>query len=321
MEVFMNKNKHKLITLGILTAFATGIIYVINHLIFASAILKDILNSKENYHYKWRFGNIYYTKHGTGRPILLIHDLTYCSSGYEWSKLVHSLEKEYTVYVMDLLGCGRSDKPRITYTNYLYVQLLSDFIINVIGERTDIIASGYSSSFAVMACKNNDQLFGKLMLINPPLISSLNKAPDKKTKFYKFILELPVFGTLIYNMIASKENVELLFTEEYYHNPFHVDPDIADAYYESAHLGGSDAKYLLSSLIGCYINNNIYPALKSIQQDIYIVASKNEKNVTDILNQYTAANPSIETTVINHCKHLPQLETPEAILEQIQKYF
>lgn len=317
----MKNNKHKLITLGILATLATGVIYAVNRFVFASAILKDILKPKEDHYYKWRFGNIYYTKHGSGSPILLIHDFTPCSSGYEWNAIIHELEKDHTVYVVDLLGCGRSDKPRITYTNYLYVQLLNDFIKNVIGKQTDIITNGYSSSFVIMACKNAEELFGKIMLINPPSFAALNKAPNKKNKLYKFILELPVFGTLIYNMITSKDNVELLFTEEYYHNPFHAEEEIIDAYYEAAHRGGADAKYLLSSLIGCYVNNNIYSALKSIDQSIYIVAGKDEKNMEEILSQYTMANPAIETSVIHNSKHLPQLETPEKVLEQINIFF
>ena len=55
--------------------------------------------------------------------------------------------KDHTVYTIDLLGFGRSEKPNLTYTNYLYVQLVTDFIQNIIGEKTDIIASNESISF------------------------------------------------------------------------------------------------------------------------------------------------------------------------------
>ena len=54
---------------------------------------------------------------------------------------------------MDLLGCGCSDRPKITYTNFLYVQLITDFIKAVIKQPTDVLTSGLSGSFAVMACK------------------------------------------------------------------------------------------------------------------------------------------------------------------------
>ena len=147
----MKKGRHKIITLGILLSLATGIIYFINRLIFASATLKNLLKSSANNYYSWRFGKIYYKKTGSGSPVLLIHDLTVYSSAYEWKEVIAKLSQSHTVYAIDLLGCGRSEKPRITYTNYLYVQLISDFIKNVIKEKTDVIASGYSGSFTVLA--------------------------------------------------------------------------------------------------------------------------------------------------------------------------
>ena len=126
----MKKSRHKIITASILFSIATGIIYVINRLIFGTAVLKEMLKSTANNYYNWRFGKIYYKKIGTGTPVLLVHDLTVYSSAYEWNKIVDKLAENHTVYTIDLLGCGRSDKQRITYTNYLYVQIISDFIKN-----------------------------------------------------------------------------------------------------------------------------------------------------------------------------------------------
>ena len=196
----MKKNKHKLLTAGILLSLATGIIYVINRIVFATATLKNLLKSSADNYYEWRFGKIYYRKKGHGTPVLLIHDLNVYSSAYEWNKVIDELAKTRTVYAVDLLGCGRSEKPRITYTNYLYVQLITDFIKNVIGEKTDVVANGYSGSFSVLAGYSDTDYIKKLILINPPSLASLNRIPSKRSKLHKFILELPVFGTLIYNI-------------------------------------------------------------------------------------------------------------------------
>ena len=88
---------------------------------------------------------IFFTqKKGTGTPMLLLHDLHCASSGREWQYIEDTLAKDHTVYTLDLLGCGRSDKPAITYTNFLYVQLIVTFIKQVIGCPTDVIASGLS---------------------------------------------------------------------------------------------------------------------------------------------------------------------------------
>ena len=316
----MKKNKHKLLTTSILFALATGIIYVINRLVFATAVLKNLLKSSADNYYNWRFGKVYYKKKGHGSPVLLIHDLTVYSSAYEWNKVVNELTETHTVYAIDLLGCGRSEKPRITYTNYLYVQLIADFIKNIIGEKADVIASGYSGSFTVLASYTNPEFINKIILINPPSLASLNKVPSKRSKLYKFILEFPIFGTLIYNIKTCQSNIQLLFTEKYLYNPFSVTPEMVDTYYEAAHKSLSNSKFLLSSLVAGYTNNNITHALKEINQSVTILYCEGETDSEKIAESYTTCNPAIESCMLKHAKHLPQLETPGNFLEILNIY-
>ena len=311
----MKKNKHKLLTAGVLFTTAAGVIHIVNHTIFTTATLKDLLKSSANNYYDWRFGRIYYKKKGHGRPLLLIHDLTVSSSAYEWNKVIDKLAENHTVYALDLLGCGRSEKPKITYTNFLYVQLISDFIKNVIHEKTDIVASGFSGSFVLLACHNESELFGKLSLINPPSLSGLSKAPTKRNKLYKFILELPIFGTLIYNMKTCQSNIQLLLTEQYLYNPFLASAEIIDTYYEASHKGYGNARFLLSSIAGNYTNNNVTHALKDINNSIVIINGDAEAQREETKDSYLKCNPAIEYFNITKAKHLPQLENPDNLLE------
>ena len=127
----MNKHKHKIITFAALMTAATAVVHFTNRTIAAAAQLKQVLRISNDKFFEWRFGNIYYTKKGTGSPVLLIHDTLPGASGYEWNKIENELASEHTVYTIDLLGCGRSDKPGITYTNFVYVQMICDFIRKV----------------------------------------------------------------------------------------------------------------------------------------------------------------------------------------------
>ena len=124
----MKNKKNKLLTFAVLVAITTAVIHIINKIIAASATLKDMLDINSKSYYHWRFGDVYYTKKGKGAPILLIHDITPGSSGYEWSKIEKELAMKHTVYTNDLLGYGRSEKPGMTYTNFVYVQMITDFI-------------------------------------------------------------------------------------------------------------------------------------------------------------------------------------------------
>lgn len=318
----MKKHRSKLITLTILIFSATLIIHIINRIIAASASLKEMLDLSDKSYYKWRFGDIYYTRHGKGKsPILLIHDTLAGSSGYDWNRIEKQLATEYTVYTIDLLGFGRSEKPGITYTNFLFVQMICDFIKNVIGEKTDVIVSGLSSSFVTMACHNEKECFGKIMMVNPPRLASLNQTPSKKDKVLKYLLELPVFGTLIYHIVVSHETIQNKFIENLYYDPFHLDEDLIDAHYESAHKGGCYAKNLYSSFAGKYLNLNIAHALKTIDNSIYIIEGEGEYNGKDIVEEYQKLNPAIEAAIIKKSKHFPYVENTQDFLEQVSVFF
>ena len=180
----------------LLTALAAGTIHLANRFVDMTAQMKTILKSQNGEYFESKNGKIFYTKRGTGAPLLLIHELNPIASSYEWCRVVKKLEKDYTVYTLDLLGCGRSDKPYLTYTNYLYVQLVTDFIHNVIGGKPDVITTGNSVSIAVLAQNMDKNLMNRIVAINPPDIHEFEHTPDKFSAVKKTLLELRSSGHL-----------------------------------------------------------------------------------------------------------------------------
>lgn len=303
--------KNKLKKGLLLTASAAGILYLANRFIDAYSTLKSLLSFDHGHFYNWRFGKVFYTKTGTGSPILLIHDLSPAASAYEWNFLVKRLAEDHTVYSLDLLGCGRSDKPNMTYTNYLYVQLVNDFVTKVIKKKTDIAATGLSSSFVIMAANTNSELFDKIIMINPKSAAELASIPNSRSRVVKYILDIPILGTSVYHMLTSMENIEYLFTEKYFYNPFHIQQKLISVYYESAHRDSSHGKYLMASIDGNFVNINISAALKKLENPILLIMGAQYESAKQIAESYEKLNSSIETVYINETKLLPQLEMPE----------
>lgn len=82
-----------------------------------------------------------------------------------------------------------------------------------------------------------------------------------------------------------------------------------------------NGKYLLASMKGKYIYCNIAPAIKTLNNSIYIIHGKSEKRADENAALYSALNPSIECEMISHAKHFPHIETPKKILEAIDIFF
>lgn len=312
----MKKQVRNVLLLSTLTTIS---IYGINKAISISSNLKNLMKTDKGNFFNWRYGNIFYTKQGKGSPLLLIHDLNPASSSYEWERTAKHLAKHHTVYSLDLLGCGRSSKPNMTYSNFLFVQLLTDFTKNVIGTKPDIIATGDSASFVLMACNMEPDHFKKIIIINPTPLEELAKTPNKRKNTLKFLIDLPVFGTMIYNLAFSQNSIGQLFQKYYYKN--HMVPSrIIDTYYEAAHIENSRGKYLLSSIKANYTNINIVHALKKINNSIYLIGSKGNEEMGQIIESYVSYNPSIEVSYLGDSKYLPQLESPEKLLDILNLY-
>lgn len=303
----MKKNQKILITLA---GLVISTIHVINKLECTSYTSKNILSSNQDEYYQWRFGNIRYRVSGEGSPILLVHDLTAGASSYEFSRIIPELSKHHTVYAIDLPGYGLSDKPNMTYTNYLFVQLITDFIKKVIGKKTNIIATGNSAVTAIMAVHNDAEYFNKMVLISPQNLYEGNQIPSKQTKLFKFLIDMPIIGTFIYNLYTNRTSFDTKFHYEYFHRPVDGMNEIIDAYLEAAHSGNCNGKYAYSSFLAKYGNMNVIHALKEIDNSILLLSGK-EYSATDMNEgNYTYFNRSIEAERISDSKLMPQFENP-----------
>lgn len=307
----------KLILLG---ATSVAAIHIINRIQYSRSTMKNILSSADNLFYEWRFGKIRYTKKGSGSPILLIHDLTVGSSSYEFSKITNQLSKKHEVYCLDLLGYGLSDKPEITFTNYLYVQLISDFVKNIIGKKTDMVAVGHSFPVAVLCCHNDSELFRNVVGINPQSLFQLNQIPSKQTKILKYLIETPIIGTFVFNIVTDKSTFKTIFRNKLYSDKRKIDVKDVEAYVEASHISDYRSKYAQASLLGRYMNANIIHALKEVNNSIFIIAGEDKKDNKNIVENYTYFNNAIETVFISETKQLPHMEKPSEVLKYIDMY-
>ena len=313
--------KKNLKTCTILTGLTVASMHIVNRFVYYMSTIDEMLSDKNAEYYDWRFGRICYHKTGSGSPLLLIHDLNVCSSSYEWNQIVDQLSKTNTVYTIDLLGCGRSDKPYLTYTNYLYVQLITDFIKHIIGEKADVVATGESAAIAVMACGNDENVIGKICMVNPLSLTELAKCPNKRTKTLKFLIEIPIIGTLLYNIIHSREAIDEKFVDKYLYDEDTIDYQMTKIYHESAHNENAHSKYLFASIKGGYTKTNIYHCIRKATNSICIISGQYDENSIEIAKQYQKHVPAIECMCIKDTRHLPQIEQPEGFAEQLDILF
>ncbi|MGC1783352.1 MAG: alpha/beta hydrolase, partial [Acidobacteriaceae bacterium] len=81
---------------------------------------------------------VHYFVGGEGRPLLLIHGLG--SRSEDWTpEMPEYVKQGFRVYAIDLLGCGRTDKPDIAYTIQQQTDLVDGFLRALHIQRADVI--------------------------------------------------------------------------------------------------------------------------------------------------------------------------------------
>ncbi|MCD7955241.1 MAG: alpha/beta fold hydrolase [Lachnospiraceae bacterium] len=298
-----------------LTISTLAVLFGVNNYI-DSTIEANTTKTNGRY-FNWEHGRIFYKVSGEGKPILLIHDLNIFSSENEWIKLTANLSDKYKVYTIDLLGCGRSEKPSLTYTNYLYVQLVSDFIKKVIKEPPIVVVSGMSSTFVLKADAMDENLMDSIFMINPPSLRSLRKNPDKYAKLVLQFFNLPIVSKACYYLATRKANAEYYLSEKCFFNPFQLTDATVKAAYLAAHQDKGNGKHLYACLKAHYLNVNITNTNNRPSARKVLILGEEEPEAKEITMEYQNLYKNLDIKTIKATKKLPHMEAPEKVINII----
>ncbi len=250
----MSRKKHPILkTTASIAGLAVLSVELLNRIFFSWMAGKSSLAEDDGEYYHWKQGDFFYQKigGGLGRPILILHSLSPDQSAAQCKSLALSLSEKRTVYTMDLLGCGRSAKPPVTYSNFLYVLQTVECVEKIIGQPVHLVAVGNSAEIAIAAARYQPEDFYQITLVDPPREGERKKVPDTESRFRKKLIEVPILGTLLYNI----------------------------AFYQSAeaHMGGEDARYLYASMEGRYTDYDVEWMLSDMKIPVHVVETETKE--------------------------------------------
>lgn len=254
--------------------------------------------------YNWKFGKISYKTMGKGSPILLVHSLIPGTNEKEWQKNIFELAENNKLYLINLLGYGDSERADITYSSYLYVCLINDFITDIIKEPAVVIASNTSASISAMSYVFNPNNFKKICLVCPPI-------SPKKTGLYnalkKLPLDLPILGDLFFNYFNSKKVLKSFLKENIYSDTAFITDEKINNLYAYSHKGGGTNRYLFTSFITNSFEIGIETSLPEIDIPVLIVYGDSLIDSYKNIETIKTLNPSVTVKLLKG-KSLPNEE-------------
>lgn len=267
--------------------------------------LPNLIGGEEGW-YAWRGHRIAWTRRGSGPALLLVHAIHAAAWSYEWRRAVDALARDHTVWTLDLLGFGRSDRPRLRYTAALYVALVTDFLAEQIGEPTTLVASSLSGAHAVAVAQRDAARVPALVLVCPTGVTHLASPPGPVNDFARAFVDSPGVGSTVFNALVTRPSMRG-FLSQTYADSGHVTPELLDAYWATTHQPG--ARHAVAAFVGMQLNLNVRDALRRLEQPLLITWGDRTKEVPMTeLEAYRALRPEAEVRMFSPSGSLPHDE-------------
>ena len=271
----------------------------------------EIIGEASLFH--WKHGRISYRTDGpdAAASLVFVHGIGAGVSSLMWRRNVGALARDFRIYSLDLLGFGLSDKPAATpYSADLYVELIADFIREVVKGPAHIVASSLSAAFAVRVADEHKELVDGLVLIAPAAADVLRARPRMTGAAFYGLLHSPVLGTSFYNAVASERSIRDYARKQlFFDRRFVTDRFVAERYALSHQPG---AQHPIAAFLSGYLTTDVREAFARLTQPVTLVWGRQDQ--TNSLEQATELlrlNPHARLEIFDRCRSWPQEEYAE----------
>ncbi len=245
-------------------------------------------NLTQTKYYNWKKYNCAYTEYGTDEnnqvPLVLIHPIGVGLSGIFWNRfLEHFTNKNasYKIYNPDLLGCGKSDLPRIAYDPKDWAMQLNFFLENVVKKPVILVVQGASFPIAIYMSAGDlkcDFIKG-LILSGPPAWNIMTNGGNRKISEIIWNLFFDSFvGSLFYKYAQGRKfirsfSVKQLFAQE---------KDVDDQWLDMLEKGGLNPKnrYAVFSFLAGFWRKDYTKLMKTMEQKTLLLMGKEATSVS-----------------------------------------
>ncbi len=264
--------------------------------------------------WSWHGSEIFATEAGSGPPVLLVHGIYTGASSYEFRKLFALLAQRHRVVAFDLIGCGLSDKPKLSYSAELFVEQIVDAVDAFADDPVAIVASSLGAAFAIRAATRVHDRIARLAVICPTgLGGTLDKGPTGPGAAITALFRSPVLGEAAFNALASKASIRSFLRKQVYADAAHVTPDVVDHYYAVAHQ--QRARFVPAAFAGGALDCDVARDLPFLTIPLLVLWGERAgaMNPRSNADEFLRLTGDARLTTFANSGLLPHDEEPEAV--------
>ena len=246
-------------------------------------------------------------------PLLLIHG--YPTSSHDWHAVWDALAERHSLYTLDLLGFGGSEKPRrAPYTIGEQADLCQALLAQHGVGRVHVLAHDYGDTVAqdlLARAREGKIALDSVMFLNGGLFPETHRArPIQK------LLAKPLLGPLLARRMRYEHLVAAMHTLWGRTSP--LEQDLRDMWWQIDHDGGRIA---LARLINYMAQRRRYrerwvgALVASVVPRALICGAVDPVSGAHLAVRYRELVPAPDVTLLEDVGHYPQLEAPQRVLD------
>jgi pimeloyl-ACP methyl ester carboxylesterase len=270
--------------------------------------------------YSWRDGEISYAVQGSGTPLLLLHGIHATACGYEMRRVFPPLAERYRVYCPDLIGFGLSDRPVMEYTPTVFMQMIRDFVQDVIGRSCIVIASSLTAAYVIQLAFDHPGLFRRLVLVLPTGLEQLaDRAPSRANTAGYAVLTSPGVGQTVFNALVSKPSLRYFLEKQSYYDADAVTDEMIEYYHVAGHQ--KNARYAPAAFVGQHLNWPVRHPFANLTQPVLVIWGANAMIAPlKYAQTFRHVNRRARLDVIDRCGAVPHDERADEFVDRVQQW-
>ena len=278
----------------------------------------------KEYYLRYNKHNICIYENGKGEiPIVLLHGAGLDSSMLSWKEVMNLLPSDYTVYAIDLLGYGKSDKPENMSGDLFYKNHI-DCLENIINQLKldEFILSGISMGGAISigyTLKNPNKIKALIPVDSWGLSSRMpfhrlyywyvNTSITRKSFQYFAKYKWLIKPSVHYSLIGDKSKIS---------------EELVDTLYDTclkSDVGKSMEDYQRSSITKYNNIPDFTKELLNINAPVLFINGEKDSLVkAKNIIKASKSTPESHVHIMKKCKHWSQKERPEEYVEIIDRF-
>lgn len=244
-------------------------------------------------------------------PIVLVHGLHPAASAADLWQPFQRLRVDRRIYAYDLLGFGASDRPDAEYSPRLFMDLLQDFLEEVVGRPAHVVAWGLSAAYALQVASEQDGLFRSVTVVNPVGLLAQARRQKPKGQMFQALLRTPIIGEALFKLAVSKPILALTRRKR------GASAEIEEQYRTSHQR---NARYAPAALLGDALAWNAYIALRTTQAPILAIWS-DDPELEDERRAFAGARYGLDEAVIETSGSQPHDDAPDRFVAILNDWF